>query len=288
MRFRLFKTPLYLLPSVLISAGVMADVAPPDWRQQQSEQIWQENIRSQTFQQREIIDDTGNRILQVKAPFRAEDATIVPMTIHTRIPQTADSYIEKMHVFVDRNPVPLVGLFEFTTHSGKADLAMRIRVDNFTFVRAIAELNTGELYMSKTFVRATGACSAPPPKSIDDSIANMGQMKMRTVGELALGEPNLVQLRIKHPNITGLQPMKIGSRVRPPPHFVSSLQVDYEDQLIMKAQLTFSVSMDPSLRFFFVPEQAGKMKIQVKDTSNNSWESEHTIQPGRGASPVPG
>ena len=270
-----------LLPAALLlfpGAALRADVAPPDWRQQQSEQIWRENILPQAFAGRQITADAGGKILQVKAPFRAEDATIVPLTIHTRIPQEADPYIEKMHIFVDRNPVPLVGRFEFTPHSGKADLAMRIRVDNFTFVRAIAELNNGELYMSKTFVRATGACSAPPPKSIDDSFANMGLMKTRTVGAPAAGEPNLVQLRIKHPNITGLQPLRIGSRTRPPPHFVNSLQVRYGDKLIMKAQLTFSLSMDPSLRFFFVPEQAGTLTINATDTDGNQWESEHAVQ----------
>ena len=270
-----------LLPLLLVCAAARADVAPPDWRQQQSEQVWRENILPQ-FAGRRILDDEGGKILQVKAPFRAEDATIVPLRIHTRVPQTATPYIAKMHVFVDRNPAPLVGLFEFTPRSGKADLAMRIRVDNFTFVRAIAEMSDGALYMSKTFVRATGACSAPPPKSIDDSIADMGRMKIRAVGKLALGEPNLVQLRIKHPNITGLQPLRIGSRIRPPAHFVNTLQVRYADRLIMQAQLTFSISMDPSLRFFFVPEQPGTMQISVTDTDNNRWETEHAIQPDTG------
>lgn len=280
MRSAIQNIQLVNLILLFVVATAHADVAPPDWRQKQSDQVWEEQLRHQTFQDREIIEDTGHKILQLKAPYRAEDATIVPLTIHTKIPQTADTYIKKMHVFVDKNPAALVGIFDFTPNSGKADLAMRIRVDDFTFVRAIAELNTGELYMSKSFVRATGACSAPPPKSIDDSIANMGQMKMRTVGELAYGEPNLVQLKIKHPNITGLQPMRIGSRTRPPAHFVNSLEVDYNGKMIMKALLTFSVSMDPSLRFFFIPEKAGKMTVKVKDTDNNSWQSEHNMESG--------
>ncbi len=259
---------------------VMADVMPTDWREQQSDQVWEEQLRGQTFGERGIVEDSSHKILQLKAPFRAEDATIVPLTIHTKIPQAVDRYIKQIHVFVDKNPTPLVGIFDFTPNSGKADLAMRIRVDDFTFVRAIAELNTGELYMSKSFVRATGACSAPPPKSIDDSIANMGQMRMRTVGELAYGEPNLVQLRIKHPNITGLQPMRIGSRVRPPAHFVNSLEVSYNGTMIMKALLTFSVSMDPSLRFFFLPDKAGTMTFKVGDTANNHWQSEHDLMSG--------
>ena len=154
---------------------------------------------------------------------------------------------------------------------------MRVRVNDHTFVRAIAELNTGELYMAKSFVRATGACSAPPPKSIDDSYANMGMMKMKLIGDVEYEKPNLMQLKIKHPNITGLQPMRIGSHVHPPAHFVNTLNVNYDGALVMKALLTFAISMDPSLRFFFVPKDEGILTIEATDTKNASWSSEFIV-----------
>jgi len=267
----------FILSLVLSISTVFADVAPPDYRQQKSEKIWQENLKIPTFQDREIIAGAEQNVLALKAPYRAEDATIVPITIHAKIPQTTELYIKKIHVFVDKNPVPLVGIFNFSPASGRADLAMRIRVDDFSFVRAIAELNTGELYQAKSFVRATGACSAPPPKSIDDSIANIGKMKMKIIGGVEFDQPNLIQLKIKHPNITGLQPMKIGSRVRPPAHFISQIKISYDNDVIMTAQLTFSVSMDPSLRFFFVPGSEGTLTIDATDTKNDSWSSGYEV-----------
>ena len=260
----------------------LADVAPSDFRQKLSDQAWLEKLRGPTFQEREIIEGAAQNVLELKAPYRAEDATLVPISIQAKIPQTTELYIKKMHIFVDKNPVPLVGIFDFTPASGKADLAMRIRVDDFSFVRAIAELNTGELYMAKSFVRATGACSAPPPKSIDDSIANMGKMKMKLIGGVEYAQPNLAQLRIKHPNITGLQPMKIGSRVRPPAHFVSQLKVSYEGAPVMAARLTFSLSMDPSLRFFFVPSGPGALTVDATDTKNASWSFQYPVRQERG------
>ena len=138
-------------------------------------------------------------------------------------------------------------------------------------------MNTGELYMAKSFTRALGACSAPPPKSIGDSIANMGMMKMKLVGDVEYEKPNLVQLKIKHPNITGLQPMRIGSHINPPAHFVNTLSVNYDGAPVMKAVLTFALSMDPSLRFFFVPDNEGVLTIQATDTKNASWSSEFTV-----------
>ena len=251
------KTLIYIAGLFISVSAVFADVMPHDWRQQLSDQAWEENLRFATFQDREIFEDAEQNVLEVRAPYRAEDATLAPVSIHTKIPQSDELYIQRMHVFIDKNPVPLVGMFDFTPASGKADLAMRVRVNDHTYVRAIAELNTGELYMAKSFVRATGACSAPPPKSISDSYTNMGMMKMKLIGDVEYRKPNLMQLKIKHPNITGLQPMRIGSHVHPPAHFVNTLNVNYDGAPIMKAILTFAISMDPSLRFFFVPDNEG-------------------------------
>lgn len=264
----------------LAGMTVMAEAAPPDWRQNQSDEVWEKSIRPATFPDRTINTDRAEEILSIKAPYRAEDATVVPVSIHTNIPQTEERYIKKIHMYVDKNPVPLIGIFEFTPQSGKADLALRIRVDAQSYVRAIAEMNDGELYMVKNFVRATGACSAPPPPSIDDSFAHMGRMQLRTFGQTVMKEPNLVQLKIQHPNITGLQPMRIGSRVLPPPHFISEIDVAFDDQPILKANLTFSVSMDPSFRFFFRPQTQGTLHVKARDSKNNSWSSDHRIGSG--------
>ena len=84
---------------------------------------------------------------------------------------------------------------------------------------------------------------------------------MRVIGDVILGKPNLMQLKIRHPNITGMAPLKIGSRVRPPAHFVNKVEITYNGKLIVKASLTFSVSMDPALRFFFIPENLASGQI---------------------------
>jgi sulfur-oxidizing protein SoxY len=256
----------------------LADVAPADYREKLSDKVWIENLKPANFKDREIIEGTGQDIIEIKAPYTAEDATIVPISLHTKIPQTAEHYIKKIHIFVDKNPLPLVGIFEFTPHSGKADLAMRIRVDDFSYVRAIAEMNTGELYMTKSFVRAKGACSAPPPASMAESVKLLGTMKMNTIGDIAFGQPNLMQLKIRHPNITGMAPLKIGSRVMPPPHFVKELEIDFNGEPVLKAVLTFSVSMDPAFRFYFVPDKAGIITVKGIDTKNNNFSSTHEIK----------
>lgn len=260
--------------SPVVNAGVQA----ADHRQNVSDKAWEDKLRNQNFQDRPIIEGTEQNIFELKAPYTAEDATVVPISVHTKIPQTSERYIKKMSIFVDMNPMPVVGFFEFTPDSGKADLAMRIRVDTFSYVRAVAEMNTGELYMTKSFVRAKGACSAPPPASMEDSKKLLGKMKMKVVGDLKFGEPNLMQVKVRHPNITGMAPLRIGSRVIPPAFFMDSFEVQYNGKPIVKAFLTFSISMDPALRFYFVPDKEGVMTVKGTDTKKNSFSSTHEVK----------
>lgn len=255
------------------SSLVLANDTPAGSPKDLSDQAWEVNVRKQNFQDREIIVGAEQNILQLKAPFRAEDATIVPVSIHAKIPQTKDRYIKKIHVYIDNNPLPLVGLFEFTPDSGKAGLAIRVRVNASSYIRAIAELNTGELYMSKSFVQAKGACSAPPPASMAESVKSLGKMKMKVVGLVKLGEPNLMQVKIRHPNITGLAPLKAGSSIFPPAFYMDTLEVVYNDKLIVKAFLTYAISMDPSLRFYFLPEKEGEMIVTGTDTKKDKFSS---------------
>ena len=123
----ILKMPVGVAALFAITQFALADVAPSDFRQKLSDQVWLEKLRGPTFSEREIIEGAAQNVLELKAPYRAEDATLVPISIQAKIPQTPELHIKKMHIFVDKNPVPLVGIFDFTPASGKADLAMRIR-----------------------------------------------------------------------------------------------------------------------------------------------------------------
>lgn len=248
----------------------------PDDLKAQSDKVWDEHLRPGAFQKRSINVNQADAVIEVKAPFRSEDPAVVPVSIHSKISQTPERYIKKLHVYLDKNPLPLVGVFEFTPDSGKADLAMRIRVDSNTYLRVVTEMNNGDLLMSKSFIRSLGGCSEPLGASVDESLKRMGKMKMNTVGDLVLGEANLMQLKISHPNITGLGASQ-RTGVKPPPHFIKELKVSYDGKMIMQANLTFAISQDPSFRFFFKPDKESDMVVEAVDTNNNEFKSTHAV-----------
>jgi sulfur-oxidizing protein SoxY len=207
---------------------------------------------------------------------RAEDAAIVPISIRTRLPQTPERYIDKIYLIIDNNPSPISAIFKFTPLSGRADIETRVRIDEYTQVRAIAETNDGQLHMSTRFVKASGGCSAPPGKDAQAALATLGRMKFRleeeAAGNQAGRQPVLAQLMISHPNNSGLAMDQV-SRLFTPAHFVRELNITYAGQPVMSADLDFSISENPNFRFYFLPRGDGELKAEVLDSNDLRFES---------------
>ncbi|MBL1263601.1 quinoprotein dehydrogenase-associated SoxYZ-like carrier [Candidatus Methylomicrobium oryzae] len=250
-----------LLSIVLLLALPLTAMAEGD------ENEWNATLRNQYFSGKTITESSD--VIELEAPYRAEDPALVPLKIVSKIPQTQDIYIRKILVLVDKNPFPFVGEFELTPDSGKADLAMRVRVNTYSYIRAIAEMNDGRLIMTKKFVKASGGCSAPIGADLDASMKRLGKMKFRLDGGVKAGEPNLAQLLISHPNITGMQMDQLTRFVKKS-HFIEQLKVTFNGKPVLTAKTDIAISSDPNFRFYFVPQSAGVLKAEISDTSCES------------------
>src|SRR5205823_1800698 len=93
--------------------------------------IWQK-IRADLFGGTRI--ESGEQMLMLETPRRAEDAAIVPVAVRARFPQAANRYIDKLWLIVDNNPSPIAAVFHFTPDSGRADIETRIRVEQYPHV----------------------------------------------------------------------------------------------------------------------------------------------------------
>ena len=231
------------------------------------------DIRAHLFEDREIRDGAG--VIQLHAPDRAEDAAVVPIKISADMPQTDRRYIETIHLLIDENPAPIAAVFHLTPESGVATIATRVRVNEYTNVRAIAEMNDGKLFMATRFVKASGGCSAPALKDHEVAMARLGKMKLKPITPFALGKPNEMQLLISHPNYSGLQMDQL-TRNWVPPHFIESIDVRFGGKTVMTVDGDISLSENPSVRFSFVPEQPGSLEINAVDTEGEVF---HMIEP---------
>lgn len=238
---------------------------------------WNGGLRQKFFGERPI--EEGNAVIELTAPYRAEDPALVPIQITSKIPQTRDRYIKNITLIIDNNPVPFSAAFDFTPESGKADVAMRVRVNAYSNLRAVAETSDGKLYMSKAFVKASGGCSAPIGTDLEAAMARMGKMKFKFDSDkAALQQPNPVQLLISHPNISGMQMDQITRLVRPA-HFVDEVTVKFDGKPVMTAKTDIALSADPNFRFYFVPDKAGELTADIKDNLGNRFSASQAVTP---------
>jgi sulfur-oxidizing protein SoxY len=242
--------------------------------------MWQQ-VRSSLFQNR-AITTPADAVLELEAPTRAEDAAIVPISVRTRVAQTDKRYVKKLYLVIDNNPSPVGAIFQFTPASGRADIETRVRVDAYTHVRAIAEMNDGQLYMSTRYVKASGGCSAPPGKDAQAALATLGKMRLRVEGEPAMNRPALAQLMISHPNHSGLAMDQL-TRHYTPAHFVRKILVTYAGEPVMTADVDFSISENPNFRFYFQPTGKGELKAEVVDTNDQRFETTLLVRPASSA-----
>lgn len=229
----------------------------------QASPIWQK-VRASFFEQRPIIAADPDTLV-LEAPSRAVDAAVVPVAIRSKLPQQPGRYVSKLYLFIDANPSPVAAIFGLSPDNGRADIETRVRVDAYSFVRAVAETNDGTLYMATKYVKASGGCSAPAGADAKAALATLGQMRFRVDGDVAGRAPVLVQLQINHPNHSGLA-MDQATRQYTPSHFVRRVDVTYANRSVLTADVDFSIAENPTFRFWFLPQGPGDLKATVVDS----------------------
>lgn len=265
----------YVLLGLLVLLGFNPAARAAD--ENPENEIWLK-VKHALFADRSIIEG-AEPIVQLEAPGRAEDAAVVPISIRTNIPQSPERHVRKLYLIIDRNPSPVGAVFTLTPDSGRADIETRIRIEEYTFVRAVAELDDGRLYMAKRYVKASGGCSAPAGKDQAAALARLGKMRFRLDREVAMNEPNLAQLMISHPNNSGLAMDQL-TRLYVPAHFVRKIDVTYAGKPVLSAEVDFSISENPNFRFYFVPKGEGELKAEVVDSNDLKFESSIKVTRG--------
>ncbi|WP_157270292.1 quinoprotein dehydrogenase-associated SoxYZ-like carrier [Azohydromonas aeria] len=233
----------------------------PRWLQQ----------REALFARRPIAEDES--LLTLQAPARAEDAAVVPLAIRAGFAQGEGGLsVRRLVLVIDNNPSPLAAMVEYGPASGRADLETRVRIDEYGFVRAVAELSDGRLVMSKRFVKASGGCSAPPGKDAEAARATLGRMRLAVQEDAAAGQPVRAQLMVSHPNDSGLV-MDQATRLYTKAQFVRRIELAYAGRPLLAATVDFSISENPHLRFWLKAEpRGGELVARVDDTEGRHFE----------------
>ena len=88
-------------------------------------------------------------------PLVAEDGRVVPVIIETDLPMTADEYVKAVHLIVDHNPDPHLAAFHLTAALGRVSISTRIKMKRTTWVRAILQTSSGDVWAGYARVLVT-------------------------------------------------------------------------------------------------------------------------------------
>ena len=254
--------------SVVLSAGLMraASSEPYD--------PWPGLVQD-IFKNRPI--DDGSAVIAIEMPYRAEDAAIVPVTLRSKLSPDDSRRMVTITLVIDQNPAPMAARFELGPEANVTEIATRVRVDSYTDVHVVAELSDGQLYMAKTYVKASGGCAAPAAKNADEAKARLGQMRYRQFARAgAEGGTREAQVMIGHPNNSGLQRDQV-TLLYIPPFFINELRLWQDDSLVLAMEGGISLSEDPNIRFTYASNGAKRFRAEARDTKDHLFRNEWKI-----------
>ena len=80
---------------------------------------------------------------------------MVPVIIETDLPMTAQDYVKAVHLIVDHNPDPHLAAFHLTAALGQMSISTRIKMKRTTWVRAVLQTSTGDVWAGYARVLVT-------------------------------------------------------------------------------------------------------------------------------------
>jgi sulfur-oxidizing protein SoxY len=225
------------------------------------------DLRHMFFNDAPIEEDKS--LVFFQAPGRAEDAALVPVSFSAKLPQGDPRRAVKLSLVIDQNPVPLAAAFMLGEKAGDTRISTRVRVNSYTNARVVAGLSDGSLHMATRYIKASGGCSAPMVKSMDEALATLGQMKFRILPPTPEA-PNEALLMIRHPNNSGLQMDQV-TRLYTPARYIDKLAVYQGPDLVFSMAAGISISEDPNFRFTFKPNGAKEFRVEAEDTKGKTF-----------------
>jgi sulfur-oxidizing protein SoxY len=191
--------------------------------------------------------------------------------------------VRTITLVIDQNPAPMAAKFELGPDAGVSEISTRVRVNNYTNVHAVAELSDGKLYMVKTYVKASGGCSAPAAKNAEEANNRLGQMRYRQFAKSGARSDEgpssgirEAQVMIGHPNNSGLQMDQV-TQLYIPPFFVNQVKLWQDDSPVLAVEGGISISEDPNIRFTYVSSGAKRFRAEARDTAGHVFEHEWTV-----------
>ena len=128
-------------------------------------------------------------------------------------------------------------------------------------------------------MKASGGCSAPAGKDVEEARNHLGQIKYRQFARNDQGPTNGVreaQIMVGHPNNSGLQIDQM-THLYVPAFFIDELHLWQDNSPVLSMEGGISISEDPNIRFIYVSNGAKTFRAEAKDTSGHTFQKQWNV-----------
>jgi sulfur-oxidizing protein SoxY len=202
--------------------------------------------------------------VQVLGPPFAEDPMNVPITVSAR----GLTEVERIVVFVDRNPIRKV--LEYFPLAALPAVSFRFKLEQASPVRAAVRTRDGRWHVGGTLVdSAGGGCTAPGQTRRDGSWSrSLGQVSARLFGStLTRGDGGEARARLR---VRVMHPMDTGLVGGVPAFYLNRLALsDAEGRLLARLDTFEPVSENPVFSFDLGERPAGALRLSGSDNNGN-------------------
>ncbi len=218
------------------------------------------SIAGDIFGERPIED--GSALLKLKVPEQAMDAALVPISVDF----IGDRPITSVSVVVDNNPMPLAGRFRLGPAFARQDLKLRIRVNEFTLIHAVAETGDGEALRGRRNISGPPAAAprrAPPRQPT----CWLGWARCSCDAN-ARSTPRWCHRVSSSAIRTTAGCSRTRAATTPPARYLERVSVSVGGVSVFDMDGGISLSEDPSIGFTYVAGGNAEVDVRVQDSSS--------------------
>lgn len=228
----------------------------------------------------------GDHGLQLWVPRLTANGAKVPIVVEGLLAMTPAHHVTTVRVTNESDPIASKGTFHFTPANGRVYLAFQARMhEGASKVTATAECNLhGALSASSPIEIPAGAggCAGgaaaagrtagddirPPVIRIPDLLEQ---------GTIRRGELIRVQVKMRHPNRTGLVFREGRFVPESEPLHLDALEVLYDGELVSRFVTTSALSDDPLITFGLLARRDGMLRVVVTNSRGQRFEASHEL-----------
>jgi desulfoferrodoxin (superoxide reductase-like protein) len=210
----------------------------------------------------------------------------VPLVVDLAHPMDSEHYITCLHLLNETDPVPSKGIFRFTPANGRAHLAVQARMHSGdSVVLAIAECNRHGRWAARqpiTIPDGGGGCAdpvAPAGRPVDAEIRPPALRIPELIarGQLRRGELMRVQVKVRHPNRTGLAFHDGRFTREAEPFYLETMDVFYGGRCVSRYEMSPGLSDNPFITFMLRATEEAPIRVVLRNNRGEQFEASHGV-----------